>query len=297
MKLLLTILIPTWNRRHNLEELLAILMPQVRARMDVEVLISNNGSTDDTAEYLEQWEREPRVRVVHQPCNLGFTFHLGWLYGQATGRYLWLISDDDTIDSDLLDQVCQMLAADSSLGWIHLPHRFHTYVLSRRPVAVERHLCGRELFPSYIRWMTLISSNVIRTDLLRKSLPTMHTVETEFWPTTLLMRAVANAPSCVLPVCKIDCGLVTTWQERADDVFIQMPLMMLGANMLSVSERRECVSSYYRDNPESLEGLLARSPCAFFRVLLLVPRLLTLRFLWRVARKSVRKGVSPRNQD
>src|SRR3954470_10467928 len=121
---LLTILVPTFNRRKNLEELLKVLLPAVRNAPQVQLLVSSNGSSDGTDQILAPLRALPRVQVFEQPINYGMHIHLAWLYGQARGKYLWMLGDDDLIEPDLLPLVVEKLRLNPSWGCLHLPHRF-----------------------------------------------------------------------------------------------------------------------------------------------------------------------------
>jgi glycosyltransferase involved in cell wall biosynthesis len=53
---------------------------------DMEVVVVNDGSTDDTAERLDAI-RDPRLRVIHQP-NSGFTVAMNRAIRASSGRYV-----------------------------------------------------------------------------------------------------------------------------------------------------------------------------------------------------------------
>ncbi len=59
---------------------MSVLVPQVRTNPEANLIISNNASPDDTAEYLRRWEGEQRVQIFHQRSNLGVNLHVAWLY-------------------------------------------------------------------------------------------------------------------------------------------------------------------------------------------------------------------------
>ena len=71
-----SICILTWNRADFLEiclrELFASLTPTDSGGLTRELLIMDNGSTDQTAEVLSKYEGRPDVRVIRQTRNLGF---------------------------------------------------------------------------------------------------------------------------------------------------------------------------------------------------------------------------------
>jgi glycosyltransferase involved in cell wall biosynthesis len=279
MKTLLTILIPTWNRRHNLDELLTILMPQVRARTDVEVIISNNGSIDDTAEYLEGWKREPRVRVIHQPCNLGLNVHLAWLYGQSTSRFLWLVGDDDLMAPDMLQLVCNELYTHPELGWIHLPgthllRRGLPPILTRCPMKNEYVDRGRSLVPTYINYIGWVSSNIIRTEFLQTNLPSLK-FSTIWWPQDLLIQSIADYPAVVISARKMIAGAQSTWAEDSHRILMyELPTSILENSCLTSEEKRRCLEYRFCDHPSLFRALMHEDFLFFMRILLFCPSLL-----------------------
>lgn len=95
---ILSICIPTYNRADFLINSLTTILPQITK--DVEIVISNNGSTDDTKEHVEAFIKshpEAAITLVNQETNLGFDKNVLAVVETAHGDYCWLISDDDTI--------------------------------------------------------------------------------------------------------------------------------------------------------------------------------------------------------
>jgi abequosyltransferase len=101
---LLTIAIPTCNRASLLETLLAILTPQLIAHPDVDLLILDNGSTDDTPGVIARYA-SPQVRSHRHPENIGSDANFVSAFQRATGRYFWLCGDDDLPVTPALDEI------------------------------------------------------------------------------------------------------------------------------------------------------------------------------------------------
>lgn len=105
--ILLTIAIPTWNRAEHVEAQLK--RTQTIAPGPWEVVVSDNGSTDDTLLRLTQQESEfesldlgKRFRYVRHSQNRGFDWNVLFLYGNARGKFVWMLSDDDWFDPQSL---------------------------------------------------------------------------------------------------------------------------------------------------------------------------------------------------
>ncbi len=119
---LLTIAVPTYNRAAYLREFLAELAPQLRALADpadVEILVSDNASTDDTPAVLDAF-RDIGIQVTRQPENIGSDRNFVFLFRQARGRYFWLCGDDDILRPGAVDAVLAALRT-VDYDWIFLP--------------------------------------------------------------------------------------------------------------------------------------------------------------------------------
>ncbi len=70
---------------------------------DFEVIIVDDGSTDDTASVIERYsESDRRIRILHQPMNMGT--HLARKRGveSASGRWIVFVDADDELESHAL---------------------------------------------------------------------------------------------------------------------------------------------------------------------------------------------------
>lgn len=68
-----TFVMPALNEEANLAHAVSEVIPATVGLDDYEIVIVNDGSTDRTGEIAEGMAREnPRIRVVHNPHNIGF---------------------------------------------------------------------------------------------------------------------------------------------------------------------------------------------------------------------------------
>ncbi len=276
--LLLSILVPTWNRVEDLRRLVPCLLTVLRQHPEIDVLISSNGSTDATREFLDSIPVQERLRIVHQPVNCGPSLHAGWLYAHARGRFLWLFGDDDLFEPGLPEVILHWIRGIPDLGWIHLPHRFPQAggpdVLSRMPEADSRLARGRDAFAPYIMWISFTSSNVIRTELLHARLPQQN-LSTGWWPMQLLMRSVADAPAVILARRGVVSGPEISWRESwLETTHFGYPIEILNSPVLTLAEKRACLRQRYEDWPNSLERLVVINPRLLLRLVWTEPRLL-----------------------
>ena len=78
----------------------------------VEVVVSNNASTDDTAEVLARYAAaHPNLRVLAQPETVSFDENLARAIDACTGDYVWTLSSDDVLIDGALPRVEAALAS------------------------------------------------------------------------------------------------------------------------------------------------------------------------------------------
>lgn len=114
----LTIGLPTYNGQDHLAEALDALLGQTFA--DFELVISDNASTDGTEEICRDYaRRDPRVRYVRQPKNLGAALNHNYLVDVARGELFKWASDDDLYARDLLASCVAVLDANPGVILSH----------------------------------------------------------------------------------------------------------------------------------------------------------------------------------
>lgn len=106
----LSVCIPTYNRLPYLRELIGYLAPQMAASgpEDVELVVSDNSSTDGTAAYLASLE-VPQLRFWTNESNIGGDRNFLKCVREAKGEYVWLVGDDDIVPYNALGAVLESL--------------------------------------------------------------------------------------------------------------------------------------------------------------------------------------------
>lgn len=95
---LLTLAIPTYNRAGYLRKLLETLLPQVAASPQVELLISDNASTDETPQVVAEFiARGLPCRSNRNATNIEADPNFLLCYEQARGKFVWIFGDDDIL--------------------------------------------------------------------------------------------------------------------------------------------------------------------------------------------------------
>jgi glycosyltransferase domain-containing protein len=105
---LISIGIPTYNRAKLLPR--AIESALAQDYPNIEVLISDNGSTDDTAMVCADFtRRDPRVRYIRQKENLGATGNFKAALENTSGSFFMWLGDDDWMDPSYLSKCAEVL--------------------------------------------------------------------------------------------------------------------------------------------------------------------------------------------
>lgn len=109
---LVTIAIPTLNRAALLQDCLAAALGQTYGNF--EVLVSDNASTDGTAQRLKDIS-DRRLRIIRQKVNIGLLRNLNVLLEQARGEYVVFVPDDDRIAPHMLERCVALIRYEQNI--------------------------------------------------------------------------------------------------------------------------------------------------------------------------------------
>ncbi len=109
---LVSIGLPTFNRAGILKR--AIDSALTQDYVNLELVISDNASTDQTQALCEEYcRRDPRIRYVRQPTNLGAAGNFAAVLAQAQGQFFMWLSDDDWLDPGYISECTRVLESNS----------------------------------------------------------------------------------------------------------------------------------------------------------------------------------------
>lgn len=104
----LSVLIPNFNYARYIGETIESVLSQ--APQDIEIIVADNASTDDSVAVVKSF-KDARIRVVVNPCNLGFAPNLERVASLARGRRMLLLSSDDKMRPGALAAYARFEAA------------------------------------------------------------------------------------------------------------------------------------------------------------------------------------------
>jgi hypothetical protein len=117
---LLSIGIPTFNRASRLNSLLNSLVQQCgHFTKEVEIIVSDNGSTDDTREVVERYREQFPITYSRNRVNEGACRNVQ-IIGSAlsNGRFTWLIGDDDLVRQDAVQKILAVIQQHPDVHFI-----------------------------------------------------------------------------------------------------------------------------------------------------------------------------------
>lgn len=119
MSKLLTIAIPTYNRKKYLDKALRSIYSQYDAR--VEVIVSDNCSEDGTMDFVQNCY--PEVIYFRNEENVGME-NFKRCYDHAKGKFVLLLGDDDIVVDGKLRIILDFLESNHDLKMVFLNHSF-----------------------------------------------------------------------------------------------------------------------------------------------------------------------------
>jgi glycosyltransferase involved in cell wall biosynthesis len=90
-----SIVIPAYNNAAFIEETMRSVLAQTHT--ELEVIVADHSSTDDTRARLEQFADDPRVRLVETPAGGGAARNWNRVSALASGEFVKLVCGDDLI--------------------------------------------------------------------------------------------------------------------------------------------------------------------------------------------------------
>ena len=105
---------PVYNGANYIEEAIQSILTQTYS--DFELIISDNASTDSTAEICQAYvKQDSSIRYYRNEKNLGAAKNFNRVFELAQGKYFKWAAHDDLIAPDFLEKCVEVLHKDPSL--------------------------------------------------------------------------------------------------------------------------------------------------------------------------------------
>lgn len=175
MKHKVSVIIPAYNCGKYIHRTVSSLLAQTYER--IEIIIVNDGSTDDMLEkLLELTAKHPSVNVITQ-SNSGVSCARNTGISKATGNYIMFMDADDEVKENWVASAVQAIeqnqadiavggyfVADMDTGLEDSRSRFSDGVFGREAF-IERIFCHRDILPAV--WNKIFRTDIIKEHHLR----------------------------------------------------------------------------------------------------------------------------------
>lgn len=177
----LSICIPAYNRGAYLPQLFDSIVEQIEvlhapwSAADVEIVVSDNGSTDDTYEVLDRYRTIlPSLHDVRLPENVGADRNYLSVVAAAHGTFCWLMGSDDKIEPGALQRVLDATREWSNTAGFSvemIPYDADLRIRAPQGKSQVRHSEDRlvtgavEIYRDFGLYYGYLSGQIIRRDL------------------------------------------------------------------------------------------------------------------------------------
>lgn len=152
--MILSILIPTYNRLKYIKRQLNFLKNENIDYEDIEIIVSNNCSNDETEKLLSEISKTMPIKVYNQSANIGLIGNFRFLIKQARGNYIWIIGDDDILKTGTISHVLSCIKNNDGLHHIFLNYSIvrEKEIIKEQVVNIKSGLYfnGKEMFFSAV---------------------------------------------------------------------------------------------------------------------------------------------------
>ncbi|PVY43028.1 glycosyltransferase family 2 protein [Pontibacter virosus] len=157
---LFSIITPTYNRINLLSNMIVSVKNQTFT--DWELIIVDDGSTDNTSEIVEQFLADDRIKYIKKN-NSGAADSRNVGAGSASGSFLVFLDSDDEVSIKWLGTVVSNLKADTGIVCVAAQRRFSSGKILQEP------LFGTKIFGKKYKLKFTAGSLFVRRELFHQA--------------------------------------------------------------------------------------------------------------------------------
>lgn len=165
-----SVIIPSYNREHILPKAIDSVLQQTFPAF--ELIIVDNGSTDNTRQLIEIYSRQDsRIRYLWQENSGSPAGSRNTGIKNAAGEWIAFLDSDDWWFPSKLEEVYKTIQKDQTNSYVGISHWEDKYV-NNHPHSILRHGCEEEtgLYKKLLFRGNLFSTSAmtVKTDIIRK---------------------------------------------------------------------------------------------------------------------------------
>jgi len=195
----ISVVVPTYNAARYVAEAVASVLAQDFS--DFELLLIDDGSTDDTASVVSQFAADPRVRLLRNERNMGLIATLHRAYAECRGPLIARMDSDDICAPDRFSRQVAFLSAHPEVDIVGGAIRFFGNVAPNVFTFPTSHA---DIHPAMLFFCPLAHPALMfRRELLDRGLiryddAFRHAEDYHLWSRLLRQVKAANLPQVVL---------------------------------------------------------------------------------------------------
>lgn len=195
----LSVVVPTYNAARHVREALASVLAQDFANF--ELLVVDDGSTDATAQALQEFAADPRVRLLRNERNMGLIATLHRAYGECRAPLIARMDSDDICEPARFRRQVEFLRAHPEVDIVGGAIRFFGNVapnVFRFPLTHEAIRPAMLFYCPLAHPALMFRRALVDRGLLRYDDAFKHAEDYHLWSRLLLQARSANLPDVVL---------------------------------------------------------------------------------------------------
>jgi glycosyltransferase involved in cell wall biosynthesis len=175
-----SVVLCTYNGERFLEAQLQSIINQTCK--DIEILISDDNSTDNTMEIVEKFAKiDARIRVHRNSANLGYNENFARAFQLAAGSFIAVSDQDDIWKEDKIGEMMKLFS-DERTNLVHCQSIRFSNKLPEQEEYTARHLLEGNDVRKTLFFNTIAGHNIIfRKTLLEKCWPFPKDVFYDWW--------------------------------------------------------------------------------------------------------------------
>src|SRR5665213_318800 len=109
-----SVIIPTFNYAHYIGEAIDSIFNQSYPKESIEIIVVDDGSTDDTQMVLRKWIDSGELKYFYQQ-NQGKAAATAYAIQQSSGKYIFNLDADDYFFTDKIETTISVFESDADI--------------------------------------------------------------------------------------------------------------------------------------------------------------------------------------